>query len=179
MESANHPLATITKLSQGKSRGTELLVRFLWGILYLYNLNVPPHKIHINCNRKEDLLVGKIGKWPKWTWGGLGQVGMCTTWQGWWEGRSHHVCVLLLSHSCQPCASCSGVSNSVRPRGLQPTRFLCPWNSPGRNTLVGCHALPRGSSWPKDLTHIFCIAGRFFTTEPPNQGSPTLQSSKL
>ena len=24
----------------------------------------------------------------------------------------------------------------------------------------------RGSSWPRDRTHIFCIAGRFFTAEP-------------
>ena len=25
----------------------------------------------------------------------------------------------------------------------------------------------RGSSWPRDQTHISCTAGRFFTTEPP------------
>ena len=32
--------------------------------------------------------------------------------------------------------------------GLQPTRLLCPWDSPAKNTEVGCHALPsRGSSW--------------------------------
>ena len=28
-----------------------------------------------------------------------------------------------------------------RPNGLQPTRLLGPWDSPGRNTRVGCHAL--------------------------------------
>ena len=32
----------------------------------------------------------------------------------------------------------SVVSNSVRPQGLQPTRLLCPWDSPGKNTGVGC-----------------------------------------
>ena len=37
--------------------------------------------------------------------------------------------------------SCSVVSNSLRPRGLQPARLLCPWDSPGKNTGVGCHAL--------------------------------------
>ena len=26
---------------------------------------------------------------------------------------------------------------------------------------------PGGSSWPKDRTQVSCIAGRFFTTEPP------------
>ena len=28
-----------------------------------------------------------------------------------------------------------------RPRRLQPTRLLCLWDSPGKNTGVGCHAL--------------------------------------
>ena len=31
--------------------------------------------------------------------------------------------------------------NSVRPHGLQPTRLLHPWDSPGKNTGVGCHFL--------------------------------------
>ena len=29
---------------------------------------------------------------------------------------------------------CSVVSNSLRPQGLQPTRLLRPWDSPGKNT---------------------------------------------
>ena len=33
------------------------------------------------------------------------------------------------------------MSDSVRTQGLQPTRFLCPWDSPGKNTGVGCHFL--------------------------------------
>ena len=36
------------------------------------------------------------------------------------------------------------VSDSWRPRGLQTTRLLCPWDSPGKNTAVGCHALLQG-----------------------------------
>ena len=27
------------------------------------------------------------------------------------------------------------------PDGLEPTRLLCPWDSPGKNTGVGCHFL--------------------------------------
>ena len=38
----------------------------------------------------------------------------------------------------------SVVSDSLRPHGLQPTRLLCPWDSPGKNTRVGCHALLQG-----------------------------------
>ena len=35
-------------------------------------------------------------------------------------------------------------SDSVRPHGLQPTRLLSPWDSPGKNTGVGCQALLQG-----------------------------------
>ena len=35
----------------------------------------------------------------------------------------------------------SVVSDSVRPHGLQPTRLLRSWDSPGKNTGVGCHFL--------------------------------------
>ena len=39
------------------------------------------------------------------------------------------------------CVSCSVVSDSSRPHGLQPTRLLCPWDFPGKSTGVGCHCL--------------------------------------
>ena len=29
--------------------------------------------------------------------------------------------------------------DSVRPHRRQPTRLPCPWDSPGKNTGVGCH----------------------------------------
>ena len=33
------------------------------------------------------------------------------------------------------------MSDSVRPHRWQPTRLPCPWDSPGKNTGVGCHLL--------------------------------------
>ena len=33
------------------------------------------------------------------------------------------------------------MSDSVRPHRRQPTRLLCPRDSPGKNTGVGCHFL--------------------------------------
>ena len=56
---------------------------------------------------------------------------------------------------------------------LQSYGLLWPWNSSGKNTGVGCHALLQGSSWHRDQTHISCspgLAGEFFTTEPPGEG---------
>ena len=40
--------------------------------------------------------------------------------------------------------------DSLRPHGLYAARLLCPWDSPGKNTGVGCHAflhlfIPRNS----------------------------------
>ena len=36
------------------------------------------------------------------------------------------------------------MSNSVQPYRLWPARLLCPWNSPSKNTGVGCHSLLQG-----------------------------------
>ena len=42
---------------------------------------------------------------------------------------------------CCCCAVTPAVSNSVRPHRRQPTRLPRPWESPGKNTGVGCHFL--------------------------------------
>ena len=39
------------------------------------------------------------------------------------------------------CCVASVVSNSVRPHRWQPTRLPYPWDSPGKNTGMGCHFL--------------------------------------
>ena len=39
-----------------------------------------------------------------------------------------YIVFVVLSHSV--------VSNSLRSHGLQPSRLLCPWNFPGKNTGV-------------------------------------------
>ena len=55
------------------------------------------------------------------------------------------------------------MSESVRPQRQQPTRLPRPWDSPGKNTGVGCHFLLQwesthrlhATSWPfsiKDLS---------------------------
>ena len=36
------------------------------------------------------------------------------------------------------------VSDSLQHYRLQPPSLLCPWNSPGKNTGVGCHILIQG-----------------------------------
>ena len=46
--------------------------------------------------------------------------------------------------SCSVQFSRSVVSNSLRLHALQPARLLCSWNSPGKNTGVGCHSRLQG-----------------------------------
>ena len=64
------------------------------------------------------------------------------------------------------------VSSSTMSNSAMPTRLLCPWNSPGKNTGVGSHShlhqmfcdpFSRGSSWSKEWTQVSYIASRFFT----------------
>ena len=45
--------------------------------------------------------------------------------------------------ACCCCQVASVVSDSVRPHRRQPTRLPRPWDSPGKNTGVGCHFLPQ------------------------------------
>ena len=42
---------------------------------------------------------------------------------------------------CCCCCVASVVSDSVRPHRWQPIRLPHPWDSPGKNTGVGCHFL--------------------------------------
>ena len=42
--------------------------------------------------------------------------------------------------------SVTRLSNSMQPYGLYPARLLCPWDFPGKNPGVGCHALLQGPS---------------------------------
>ena len=44
----------------------------------------------------------------------------------------------------QACSIPSVMSDTLQPNGLQPSRLLCVWDSPGKNTGVGCHALLQG-----------------------------------
>ena len=55
------------------------------------------------------------------------------------------------------------MSDSVRPHGWQPTRLPCPWDSPGKNTGVGCHFLlqclkVKSESEVKLLSHVQLLA---------------------
>ena len=71
------------------------------------------------------------------------------------SGRMH-VCPVT-----QPCPT-------PGPHGLWPARLLCPWDSPGKNTGVHCHALLQGifPTQGSNLGFLMspALEGSFFTT---------------
>ena len=72
-------------------------------------------------------------------------------------------CTFLPAVCVRACAVISVVSDSLQPHGLEPTRLFCYWDFPGKNTGLVAISSSRGSSWPRDWTHISCIVGGFFT----------------
>ena len=64
----------------------------------------------------------------------------------------------------------------LRPHGLWPARLLCPWDSPGKNTGVGCHFLLQGIFLTQEsnpgLLHcrqmLYCLSHQ----GSPNTGKP-------
>ena len=66
------------------------------------------------------------------------------------------------------CAVCYAVvsrfshARLLQPYELEPAKLLCPWDSPGKNTGVGCCDPLQGIFLTQELNRYLCIAGRFF-----------------
>ena len=87
------------------------------------------------------------------------------------------VCVCVCT--CAPVLRCSIMSDSSWPNGLSPTRLLRPWDSPGKNTGVDCHALlqeifPTQGSSPRSPA----LQQDFLPSEPPGKPYSTLYSTQ-
>ena len=95
------------------------------------------------ASERSDLLEWSIGDFPGWC-------------------RCSKFCFGWCSHSCT-CSVTSIMFRSLRPFGLHTASLLCPWESPGRNTGVGCHALLKG----------------IFLTQGSKPASPALQVDYL
>ena len=79
------------------------------------------------------------------------------------------VCVCVCVHA-HVCVSHSVVSNCLWPHGLQPTRLLCPWNSPGNNSEVGSHSFLQGIFPTQGLNpHLNALQADYLLSEPPGK----------
>ena len=66
---------------------------------------------------------------------------------------------MLQSMLCSVTQSCPTLFDPV---DYSPPGSSVLGDSPGKNTGVGCHAVPAGIE-PRDRTQVSCISGRFFT----------------
>ena len=78
----------------------------------------------------------------------------------------------LRKHMSAAAAKSLQWSDSVRPHGQQPTRLTCPWDSPGKNTGVGCHFLLQylKVKSESEVTHLCPTLSDPMDCSPP--GSP-------
>ena len=65
----------------------------------------------------------------------------------------------------------SVVSDSLGPQGLQPTRLLCSWDSPGKNTEWVAISFSRDLPDPGIEPGSPAWQGAFFTTEPQGRSA--------
>ena len=87
--------------------------------------------------------------------------------------HSQHISRIQVSiNNCSDCVcvlSRSAMSDSLRLCGLQPTRLLCPWNSPGKSIEWGAIPFSRGSSQPRDRMWSSALWADSLPSEPPGK----------
>ena len=69
----------------------------------------------------------------------------------------------------------SVVPESLWPHGLQPSRLLCPWDFPGKDTGVGCHFFLQGI-FPIQGSNLGLLHCRQILYQLSYKGSPSLNA---
>ena len=95
------------------------------------------------------LTSGPPGQWPRFPVAVQSLSLSCRVWVSVTRVKSLQSCATLLHY------------------GLYPARLLCPWDSPGKNTGVGCHVLQGiflNQGLNPYLLHLPVLAGRLFAT---------------
>ena len=68
----------------------------------------------------------------------------------------------------------------MRPHRRQPTRLLCPWDSPGKNSGVGCHFLLQGNlPDPGIETRSSTLQADSLLCEPPRKSFSCLEQQHV
>ena len=123
----------------------------------------PMHGSHLHRRKRRYALFTDGARW-----GGVTQRAELGCLPGSLSGKPDASTLSLLV----PCMfSLSVVSDSLQPQGLQPARLLCPWDSPGKNTRVGCHSLLQGT-FPTQGSNPGLPLCRWILYQLSHQGSP-------
>ena len=78
---------------------------------------------------------------------------------------------LLICYMLRLLPVCSVVLDPLQPNGLSPARLLCLWDSLGKDTGVGCHALLQGI-FPTQGLNPGLLRCRQILYHLSHQGSP-------
>ena len=84
--------------------------------------------------------LGPLTALPCWPWGAEGPQGCCIILWG-FPALCLHLCKSSLIDSLLLLLSNFSRVRLCATHRRQPTRLLCPWDSPGKNTGVGCRFL--------------------------------------
>ena len=79
-----------------------------------------------------------------------------------------------MNYIINECVSLLVMSDSLWTHGLWPARLLCPWNSPGKNTWMGCHSLLQRSFSTQSLSPAL-LHCRKILYHLNYQGSPSVK----
>ena len=79
------------------------------------------------------------------------------------------------SHAAAAAAKSLQSCPTLRPQRWQPTRLPCPWDSPGKNTGVGCHFLlqcmrVKSENEVAQSVRLFVITWTAAHQAPPSMG---------
>ena len=66
----------------------------------------------------------------------------------------------------------------LQPHGLQPTRFLCPWDFLGKKTGVGCHVFIQGI-FPIQGSNLYLLHKQADSLLLSHQGSPSISYTPM
>ena len=67
----------------------------------------------------------------------------------------YHIVLFIWGYACERAQSCQTLCD---PTDCTPPGSSVRGDSPGKNTVVSCHALLRGISQARDWTHISCVS---------------------
>ena len=83
--------------------------------------------------------VCEKSKWKHRSEAWMSLVVQTRPWLSPWSRGYHALWITGLGTDIDACVSAQACL-TLRPPGLQPARLLCPWDSPGKNTGLGCHS---------------------------------------
>ena len=140
LQRVRHDWATSTSLSHS--------CHDLWLCPSFKGCALPLYLLFQFCNHSDSINKQLQKKWSTWSLLFYFALGSCM-----------HACMLNRFSHVRLAATLWTIA----------AKLLCLWDSPGKNTGMGCHFLLQGIFPTQGLNLHLLLAGGFFITEPPGE----------